>query len=372
MIYFDNAATSFPKPREVLERVAKYVKSSCGNPGRSSHKLAAIAADEVFSAREKVAEFLGLDAPEKVVFTQNATHALNMAIKTVIREPCHVLTSNLEHNSVIRPLEKLKRSLGVEYSLFSLSGNLYENLSRSLHTDTKAVISTLASNVTGARADIEALSRFCENNRLKLILDASQLVGHERINLSKTPCSMLCAPGHKALFGLQGSGFAVFCDGKIGESFMEGGSGADSRSTEMPSLLPERYEAGTLATPSIVSLAAGIDYLNSIGEENIRLHLEHITRRLSNALQDMKGITLLAKENGIVLFNADGISSGKMASLLDREGICTRGGLHCAPSAHRLLGTLEGGAVRISLSVMNTDGEIVRAIDTIRKIIKSQ
>lgn len=372
MIYLDNAATTFPKPREVLAKVTKYIKSSCGNPGRSSHKLAALAAEEVFSAREKVAEFIGLDSPEKVVFTQNATHALNLAIKTVIKEPCHVLTSNLEHNSVIRPLEKLKRSLGVEYSLFSLSGNLYENLSESLRADTRVVISTLSSNVTGARADIDALSRFCVSNRLKLILDASQLVGHERINLSKTPCSMLCAPGHKALFGLQGSGFAVFCDGEFGDSFMEGGSGADSRSTEMPFLLPERYEAGTLATPSIISLSAGIDYLNSIGEENIRLHLGCLTERLSNALRDMNGITLLAEENGIVLFNADGISSGKMSSLLDREGICTRGGLHCAPSAHRLLGTLDGGAVRISFSVMNTEGEVVRTIDTIRKIINSQ
>ena len=233
MIYLDNAATSFPKPREVLLKTGNYIRRYCGNPGRSSHRLAARAAWEVFLAREAVASFIGLGEPEKIVFTQNATHALNIAIKTAITERCHVLTSDMEHNSVIRPLEKLKRTLGVQYSTFSLEGNLYDNMKSVLRSDTKAVICTLASNVTGRRADVSMLSRFCKEHTLRLILDASQLIGHEEINLSATPCSILCAPGHKALLGLQGSGFVAFADGIAGDSFMEGGSGTDSRSVDI-------------------------------------------------------------------------------------------------------------------------------------------
>ncbi len=370
MIYLDNAATSFPKPPEVLYAVNRYIKRYCGNPGRSSHRLAVRAAEEVYLARERVASLLGIDSPERVVFTQNATHALNLAIKTTLCESCHVLVSDLEHNSVIRPLEKLKRTLGTEYSLFSLEGDLYANLSSSLKNNTKAVICTLASNVTGKRADISALSRFCTEKRLKLILDASQLIGHEEINLSKTPCSILCAPGHKALFGLQGSGFAVFCDGECGDSLMEGGSGADSRSVEMPTLLPERHEAGTLATPSIVALSYGIKHIHERGLGDISKHLHFLTDTAANALRDMRGIRLLAAENGILLFVKESVPSSVVAELLDREGVCVRSGLHCAPSAHRLLGTLESGAVRASLSALNTADEVRKFTDAVYRIIR--
>lgn len=371
MIYFDNAATSFPKPREVLEKVDKYIRHFCGNPGRSAHALAVRAAEEVYAAREAVAALVGADAPEKVVFTQNATHALNIAIKSALTQGCHVLTSDTEHNSVIRPLEKLKRTIGIDYSLFSLKGDLYENLNRAIRADTTAVICTMASNVTGARADASALSRFCAERGLNLILDASQLAGHERIDLSKTPCSILCAPGHKALFGLQGSGFAVFNERILGETILEGGNGSDSKSTDMPLVLPERHEAGTLATPSIVSLAEGIKYVRSVGEESISRHLSHLTDKLTEAIHDIHGITTLATGNGIVLFKSESISSESLAFLLGEEKICTRGGLHCAPSAHRLLGTLEGGAVRVSFSFLNNEREVKMFVDKLNMIVKS-
>ena len=371
MIYFDNAATSFPKPREVLEKVNKYIRRFCGNPGRSSHALAAKAAEEVYAAREAVAALVGADAPEKVIFTQNATHALNIAIKSILTQGCHVLTSDVEHNSVIRPLEKLRRTMGVYYSLFSLNGDIYKNLHCATKADTTAVICTMASNVTGTRSDVNALSRFCAERGLKLILDASQLAGHERIDVSKTPCSVLCAPGHKALFGLQGSGFAVFNEGIVGDTIIEGGNGLDSKSTDMPLILPERYEAGTLATPSIVSLAEGIKYVRSVGEENISRHLSHLTDALVAAIRDIRGITTLSNGNGIVLFKCESMPSEKLAFLLGEEKICTRGGLHCAPSAHRLLGTLEGGAVRVSFSFMNTAREVNTFVDKLNRIVKS-
>ena len=372
MIYLDNAATSYPKPKAVLRRVSEYIKNGCGNPGRSSHRLALRAAEEVYIAREAVAELFSLSNPERVVFTSNATHALNLALKTLLREPCHVLISDQEHNSVVRPLERLGREIGIRYSCFSLYGDLYENLAEAMQRDTEAVVCTLASNVTGKRCDLAALCRFCSEKKLKLVLDASQLAGHERIDLVRNPCTVLCAPGHKALFGLQGSGFAIFCDDELRESFMEGGSGSDSLSRDMPRLLPERYEAGTLATPSIVSLRAGIEFINDYGTEQIGRRLDFLMQRARDALLEMREIKLHSAESGIISFTAEGLSPSEMGSELDSLGICVRAGLHCAPSAHSVLGTLESGTVRVSFSALNKDSDADRLTDGVNKILKSR
>ena len=372
MIYLDNAATSFPKPSSVLKRAMRYARSFCGNPGRSGHFLSVRAAEEVYATRESVADLLHFPFPERVVFTQNATHALNLAIKSTLREKSHVLTSDIEHNSVIRPLELLKRTRGIDYSVFSSAGDVYENLERAARDDTEAVISTLASNVTGKRIDIGGLSRFCTERGIKLILDASQLIGHEDIDLCRTPADVLCAPGHKALLGLQGSGFAVFKDAEVRDGLMEGGSGADSRSTEMPPLLPEHYEAGTLATPSIVSLRAGIEYINEFGINNAESYLSHLTSLASDYLREIQGVRLLGSENGIVCFTVDGYSSSEVAERLNRRHICVRAGLHCAPSIHKLLGTLEDGAVRASFSILNTEADAIGFADAVLKISKNR
>ena len=372
MIYLDNAATSFPKPRSVITEVNKYIRRDCGNPGRSGHRLAARAAEAVYLAREEIADFFCCKKPEHIIFTSNATHALNLAIKSQIVKNCHVLCSDIEHNSVIRPLERLRRDIGVEYSRFSLDGDMYVNLAESLRENTKAIVCTLASNVTGKRADIQALSRFAKEHGLKLILDASQLAGHEKIDLSKTPCTALCAPGHKGLFGLQGSGFVFFDDDYDGDGLMEGGSGFDSISIDMPRALPERYEAGTLATPSIVSLAAGIRFIRSVGIDSISAHLNSLTKDAADALSDIGGVRVLGAEGGIVCFNVADIPSARVESELDRLGICVRSGLHCAPAAHRLLGTLNGGAVRVSFSYFNRKADIRRLGDCISKIAKTR
>ena len=368
-IYLDNAATSFPKPDCVIEKLNFCLKKYCGNPGRSSHSLSVQSAEAIYSAREKIAKMLSTDSPERVVFLYNATHALNLAIKTLITEKCHVLISDFEHNSVIRPLYSLKRKIGIEYSTFNTDGDLITSLRDALRPDTKAIVSSIASNVTGRSISLPVLSEFARNNSLYLIIDASQAIGHCDINLSKNYCNALCAPGHKGLFGIQGSGFVCFNEDTRRDSFFEGGSGFDSASLEMPILLPEGYEAGTLATPAIVSLAEGIDYISKIGLNEINNKLSYLTMETEERLSQFDQIKILGKGNGIVSFNLGNLPSSIVAEQLDDLGICVRGGLHCAPSIHRKLGTINRGAVRISYSYLNDLSDVDGVYKAIRTII---
>lgn len=353
MIYLDNAATTFPKPGCVIEDLNFCLKKYCGNPGRSSHSLSLRSSEAIYLARERIAKMLGVDTPEQIVFTYNATYALNLAIKTIVNEKCHILTSDFEHNSVIRPLESLRKRLGVEYSVFDTERDIIASLRENMREDTRGIICSIASNVTGDTLPLRLLSDFARDNSLFLIVDASQAVGHTEINLSETPCDALCAPGHKGLFGIQGSGFVYFKESIRRESFIEGGSGSDSASIYMPTLLPEAYEAGTLSTPAIVSLGAGVGFVERIGLDEISDRLWSLTDAAYDKLSNIAGVRLYKKGCGLLSFNLGNISSSLMASRLDEMGICVRGGLHCAPSIHKRLGTTEQGAVRVSFSYLN-------------------
>lgn len=353
MIYLDNAATSFPKPKCVNRAVKKCIEKYSANPGRSAHKLAIKASEEVYKTREFIGGLLSVDDSERIVFTLNATYALNIAIKSTITEKCHVLISDIEHNSVLRPIMKLLRTLGVEYSLFATDGDIEKNISAKIRPDTKAIISTLASNVTGKEIPLKVLSKIRKKHSLKLIVDASQAIGHKRINLKETPCDILCAPGHKALFGIQGCGFAVFCDRDSRDSFIEGGSGTDSLNPLMPETLPEHFEAGTLPTPAIVSLGAGIEYINSLGIDNVERKLSDLTEKITDAISEVDGIRIYGHEGAIISFSIDGIPSSVVARELDGYNICVRSGLHCAPMTHEKLGTTKFGLTRVSVSVLN-------------------
>ena len=369
MIYFDNAATSFPKPPCVIADLNRCIRRYCGNPGRSSHALSLRAAEEIYEAREEIASLLSVNSPESVVFTYNATHALNLAIKTLITKNCHVLTSDFEHNSVIRPLEALHRRLNAEYSIFDTSGNIEESIKAAIREDTRAIVCSVASNVTGDEIDLEILSKIARECELILIIDASQAIGHKKIDLERTPCDALCAPGHKALFGIQGSGFVYFKDRMRRESFIEGGSGSDSRSREMPLLLPEGYEGGTLATPAIVSLKSGIGYIKRVGIDAIQGKISLLTRLAEEGLSDIKGLTVYKSGHGVLSFNYRNYPSSLIASALDQNGICTRAGLHCAPSVHERLGTIEQGTIRVSFSCLNTEKEIEAFLYNIGRVV---
>lgn len=360
MIYLDNAATTFPKPASVLHDLSVCVGRYCGNPGRSSHRLSLRAAEEIYRTREDVAALLSFPKPENIVFTENATYALNLAIKTTVAPGAHVVISDMEHNAVVRPLEKLRQTEHIRISTFSTDGNLAENIESVLCDDTSVIVSTLCGNVSGERIPCSVLSEIRKRHpKIRLILDASQAIGHEEINLEKTPCDILCAPGHKGLFGIQGCGFAVFCDETLRESFIEGGSGSDSASAEMPEYLPDRYEAGTLPTPAIVTLGSGIRYLENLGMEEVHRRLSVCSEKLYERLSSLVGVRPLARsECGVISFTYGDIPSSEIADALDRRGICTRSGLHCAPSAHRKFKTMKTGAVRVSLSVLNTERDI--------------
>lgn len=365
MTYLDNAATSFPKPRSVVNGVNDCLKKYCGNPGRSAHYLSQRAAEEIYAVREKIQKLIDVNEPENIVFTQNATHGLNLAIKTIVQSNCHVLCSNFEHNAVIRPLNKLKRERGIEYSTYS-SINDIESL---IKENTCTIISSISSNVTGRSVQLKKLSDVAKKKGIKLIIDASQAIGHTDINISDTPCDALCAPGHKALFGIQGSGFVYFKNKQRNESFIEGGSGFDSKSPDMPILLPEAYEAGTLSTPAIVSLGKGIDYINSIGVDEISSYLNHMTEKLYDRLSNIPEIKIYGYGGGILAFNYKDFSSTMLSSILNEKGICVRGGLHCAPLAHESLGTLKQGVVRVSFSYLNKSHDVDRLYNVLKRIV---
>lgn len=368
MIYLDNAATSFPKPKRVMREVARCLSDYCGNPGRSSHRLALAAADKIFETRELVADLLGYKKCENVIFTHNATYALNLVIKGLITERCHCIISDIEHNSVLRPLYKTQEKFGGDISVFDSDLPLNEAITPLICKDTKIIISTLCSNVTGKTIDFKELSTLASTHGLLLVIDASQCLGHISINLNDAYFTAICSAGHKALFGIQGSAFAIINDCKLFDTLTEGGSGVDSFSKTMPLLLPERYEAGTMSTPAIAGLNAGLCFINDAGISVIGDRIRSLTYMLESELSDIKGITIYGVNQGIASFNIRDLPSSYVSGVLDKNDIATRPGFHCSPLIHRKLKTESRGAVRASVSYFNTESDIFRLCDVLRKI----
>ncbi len=367
MIYLDNAATSFPKPRCVIEALNKCVKEYCGNPGRSAHTLSIKSSEKIYETRSAIAAFLNYHIPENVVFTLNASYALNLAIKTTVKENSHVIISDIEHNSVVRPLSALKKQ-SVEFSVFRASGDVEKEIESLIKDNTTCIIASAASNVTGEDIPLKTLYKIKQKYNLKLILDASQSIGHEKIDLKNSAPDVLCAPSHKALFGIQGAGFAVFCDEEERESFIEGGSGIESMNHSMPDALPEHFEAGTLPTPAIASLFAGMEFISQIGILEIEKKLKYLTDELKAELLSLNGIKIFGGRNGIVSFTHEKIPPHIIAEKLNSFGVAVRSGFHCAPYIHKRIGTENGGTVRVSLSYLNKK----RELDKLYKILKSE
>lgn len=366
MIYFDNAATTHKKPRNVYSALKKTIRNASANPGRSGHRLSLLASDIVYEAREIIANHFSYPYPENIVFTYNATYALNMAIKTIIKPGSHIIISDIEHNSVLRPIESLCNNFGVSYSVFnSKSNNVYLEIEGLINDKTSAIVSTIASNVTGDEISLFMLSELKRKHNLNLIIDASQSAGHNAIFLKNILFDAFIAPAHKSLFGIMGLGFCIF-NSTPDITFIEGGSGSDSININMPDALPERMEGGTVALPAIASLSEGIKFIDKIGVNEINHKLSYLMNELKCRLSTIKDITLYGGNNGILSFNIRRESSEKIAKYLDTKGISVRAGLHCAPLAHRGLGTIDIGAVRVSLSYFNK----IREIDALYKILK--
>ncbi len=358
MIYFDNAATTHRKPRAVYKCVNKTIKKFSANPGRSGHKPSLLASEIVYDTREIIAKHFNYSKAENIVFTYNATYALNMAIKALIKPGTHIIISDLEHNSVLRPISTLCQKCGIEFSIYNSSANnLFFEIEGLIKENTSAIVSTIASNVTGSEISLFMLSELKKKHNLTLIVDASQAAGHNYISLSNIAFDAFVAPAHKSLFGIMGLGICIF-NSTPENTFIEGGSGNQSISKDMPDALPERMEGGTVALPAIAALGEGIKFIDKIGVNEINKKLTYLVNELKSRLSEIKYIRLYGGNNGIVSFNIRDLPSDRVAKDLDSKGICVRAGLHCAPLAHKALGTLGCGTVRVSLSYFNSLGEI--------------
>lgn len=374
--YFDNSATSHPKPEIVRKKINEAVLEFNGNPGRSGYKKAIKIDREIYNTRVKIAEFFNIKNPLQIAFTSNASESLNFAIKGAGLHDCHIITSVLEHNSVLRPLHFLEDEKNVSLSFAEPKENQEEfikNISSLIREDTKAVVINHISNVTGYIADIEKIGKLCREKNLLFIVDASQSVGFAHIDVEKQNINILCFTGHKSLFGIQGTGGIYVEEGIKLNPLLEGGTGSFSKLPRQPESMPELLECGTLNTPGILSMGAGIDFINSVGLDKMREHEIKLTKLFIEKISDLKNVIIYGEKNiergPVVSINIEGVPSSDLSAVLDEEyNICTRGGFHCAPFAHKYLGTYDYGCVRFSFGYFNTEEEILYAANAVKEI----
>lgn len=372
MIYLDNAATTLRKPPGVARAVVRAMES-CGNGGRGAHEGALSAARAVYETREKIAALLGCPRADHVAFTANSTQALNIAISGLLGPGDHILSTDLEHNSVLRPLYRLREAGAAVDFVPAPGGRLdYSGFERLLRPETKAVVCTHASNLTGDAVDIGFVGRFAAEHGLLFILDASQTAGVLPVDMTEQSIDVVCFTGHKSLMGPQGTGGLCVREGLDIRPFAVGGTGVQSYSERQPPEYPTRLEAGTLNSHGLAGLGAALDFLNQTGTEAIHAHEDGLSRRFYRAVADLPGVRVYgdftAKARApIVTLNIGNLDSGEVSDeLAERFGIATRSGAHCAPRLHRALGTEEQGAVRFSWSWFNTEDETDQAAEAVR------
>lgn len=377
MIYFDNAATSYPKPESVTRAMIAAVEKAGGNPGRGAHALSLAASNTVYECREELASFIGLEKPENIVFTYNTTHALNIAIRAFAKPGSRVLCSCLEHNSVIRPLHAMGCST-VTFDALAEEETVLNEIKKRL-CDVSLVVCTHASNILPVRLPVVRISRLCRERGVPCIIDAAQSAGVIDIDMKSIRADAVCLAGHKGLYGPSGSGAVAFAD-RYGTNVKKlpalvlGGSGVNSLDADMPDVLPERFEAGTLGVSAIAGLCAGIREIRKVSTDAIRAHEYNLSARAAEILGNMKGVRIyvpMHPAGSVLLFNVERLSPDAVASKLDAHGICARAGLHCAPTAHKRIGTAPGGAVRISFGAFNTLPELEKFAAAMKDIVKN-
>ncbi|PKN13441.1 MAG: cysteine desulfurase [Deltaproteobacteria bacterium HGW-Deltaproteobacteria-4] len=376
-IYLDNAATSFPKPEAVYCRIDEALRQAGGNPGRGGHQLSLDASRIVFTAREAVANFFGISDSSRIAFTSNATEAINLALFGFLQPGDRVVTTNMEHNAVARPLRALQER-GVE--VVKVAADRYGFVSAEDFCRACAVAPTALavlghiSNVTGTIQDLVTIGPWCRNHGVTLLVDAAQSAGLLPIDVETLGIDLLAAPGHKGLYGPVGSGFLYVRPGLELVPLLYGGTGANSHSDLMPEVMPERLESGTPNTPGLAGLTAGIAWLEEVGLAAIREHEIKCMSRLLAGLAALPDLVLYgpgdaAQCGGVLSFNIKGLDPSTVAFRLDQEfSICVRAGLHCAPDAHRAIGTYPVGTVRVSPGMMNSPEEIEEFIAAVATI----
>ena len=379
MIYFDNGATTFPKPRAVVNAVDKTLRYYSANPGRSGHNMSLKASEIMYECRKNAAELFNADSPEKIIFTYNCTAALNYVIKGLLKEGDHAVISSLEHNAVLRPLESLKEN-GVEYSIADYSPDDEEtinNFRNAIRPNTKLVVCTHASNVFGVRLPVERIAALCRIHGVLFCVDAAQTAGVVPISLKDSCIDFLCTAGHKGLYGPMGTGILVINSETMPESLIQGGTGSFSSDRKQPAILPDRYESGTPNLPGIAGLNEGIKFVMNRTELNIESYESELAVRLYHKLKNIPGVELYTDSPEthrcvpVISFNIEGLDSEETSEILNKRfNIAVRAGLHCAPLAHEFFGTQNSGTVRAVLSVFSNYEQVDYFISSIRTINK--
>ncbi|MFA6498502.1 MAG: aminotransferase class V-fold PLP-dependent enzyme [Desulfurivibrionaceae bacterium] len=374
-IYLDNAATSFPKPPEVAEAMHRLIREVSLSPGRSAHRFSLAASRVIFEARELIADFFGCLDSSRVVFTSNVTEGLNVGIFGLLQPGDQVLTTGMEHNSVMRPLRHLEKNRGIVLTILPTdpTGAIDpDDIPTRLSGKTRLIIINHVSNVTGAVADLAAIGK--RKGGSLLMVDAAQSAGVFPLEMESTGIDFLAFTGHKGLFGPTGTGGFLLRQGLTVPPLTMGGTGSNSEFEEQPLLMPDCYESGTPNTLGIGGLAAGLRFIRSTGRETIRSHEEHLTHLLLDGLSQIPGVTVhgppaSTRRGSAVSLTIAGRSVADLTLLLDRQyGIMARGGLHCAPAAHRSIGTFPQGTLRLSPGFFNTEAEIQAVLTALDQI----
>lgn len=361
MIYLDNGATSFPKPREALKAMADCMSRYCGNPGRSGHLMSMRTGEEVYRARRGIAELFGINCPERLVFTKNTTEALNMGLKGVLKGGDHVVTTSMEHNSVLRPLKALEKQ-NITHTIVKGDSRGHirlQDIAAAIRPETRMIVMTAASNVTGTKTPVEQVGHFARQKGIWFMVDGAQGAGCMELDVEKMYMDMLAVPGHKGLLGPLGTGALYIREGVPARPLLEGGTGTDSKKRRQPENFPEGFEAGTINAPAIIALGRSVKFISEAGAEAVGRYEEDLIRYVEEDLGNMEHICLYGptadEKTGICLFNVKGMSAEDVTAVLsDEYGMAVRGGFHCAGLAHRTIGTWETGAVRVSVGPFNS------------------
>jgi cysteine desulfurase/selenocysteine lyase len=373
LIYLDNAATTFPKPGATLEAMAHCMRNAGGSPGRSGHRLSIEAGRILFNARESLAGLFGVSDPLRIALTKNATEALNIAICGLLKPGDHVITSGMEHNSVMRPLRALALA-GVDLTVIACSaaGELDpSDVARAVRKNTRVIVLTHASNVTGTIMPVAAVGRVARERNVVFCVDAAQTAGALPIDVQSMQIDLLAFTGHKSLFGPQGTGGLFVREGLEKEilPIMRGGTGSRSEFEEQPEFMPDCYESGTPNTVGMAGLDAGVGYIATRGVESIRAHEERLTGLFLAGIEKIEGVRVYGLKDSqrqmpVVSLGVRGMDPGSASLELDeRFGIMTRPGLHCAPAAHKTIGT-----IRFSFGCFNTEDQVGRALEAVREL----
>ena len=372
MIYLDNAATTLKKPSSVYSAV-RYAMTHAATPGRGGHKFAQRASEIAFACREKAARIFGAGSPENVIFVFNATHGLNIAINSLVSPGMRVVVSGYEHNSVMRPLNAMGAVIDVAASELFEPEMAVAAFERKLERDAGAVIMTHVSNVFGYQLPVERIATICLSHGVPFILDASQSAGVLPIDMKSLGASFVAMPGHKGLYGPQGTGL-LLCGAKA-KPLLFGGTGSSSISANMPDVLPDMLEAGTHNIPGIAGLSAGLDFIDS-HRDKIADWEKRLVSFIAGELKLIPRVRVYSSEHafaqtGVLSFIVEGISSEIFGELLSEKGIAVRAGLHCSPTAHRTVDTLPDGTVRVSVSAFTTEGEAKAFVKSVRELVKN-